>query len=452
MIRYFNKPMEKVTIEELRKFLFKYLTEERKLSDRTINYYNSIIRFVYEVTLDKLLNKKQIPMRKQKKNVYKVLTKEELSTFFNIYDNYKFKTIFMLIYGTGLRIGEVVNLRKEDIDSKKMRIFVREGKGNKERYTILPKAILEMLREYWKKYRPKVKSNEMFMNANQEPINQYVIRTHFRKYRKKAGINEKVTVHTLRHCFATDLIERGATLIQVKELMGHSNIRSTMAYVSKYRPRIGKSIRCIFEGGKIKMTNIQKILEIGLEEYLKENKVIVYKQKVITAIKNCKTGSHKYKCDKCGHEEIAYNSCRNRHCPNCQTGKKLKWIEAIKEEVLNIKYYHVVFTIPSEIYKIAIQNQEKIYKIMFKASAETLQELAEDKKYLGGEIGFFSILHTWGQYLMYHPHIHLVVTGGGLSKIEKWVEKKEDFFIPVQVMSRKFRGKFLSYMKKEYIE
>ena len=120
------------------------------------------------------------------------------------------------------------------------------------------------------------------------------------------------------------------------------------------------------------MTKIQEILEIGLEEYLEKNKTIGYKQKVIKAIKNCKSdklGAHKYVCDECGYEEIAYNSCRNRHCPNCQTGKKLKWIEARKEEVLNIKYYHVVFTIPSEIYNIAIQNQSKIYKIMFKASA-----------------------------------------------------------------------------------
>ena len=136
MMRYFWKKIENLKTEELRKFLLKYLKEERKLSDISVNYYNSIIRFVYEVTLDKVLNKKQLPMRKEKKTVYKVLTKEELSTFFNVIENYKFKTIFMLIYGSGLRIGEVVNLRVEDIDSKNMRIFVRKGKGNKERYTL----------------------------------------------------------------------------------------------------------------------------------------------------------------------------------------------------------------------------------------------------------------------------------------------------------------------------
>ena len=232
IMRYYGeKKLEEVTIEELRRFLLKYLKEERKLADRSINYYNSVIRFIYEVTLDKVLNKKQLPMRKQKKEVYKVLTKEELSTFFNCVDNFKFKTIFMLVYGSGLRIGEVANLRVEDIESKKMRIFVREGKGNKERYTILPKQSLEMLRTYWSKYRQNKRRGRIFLSETGKAITVGVIREHFRKYRRKAKINEKATVHTLRHNFATDLIERGATLIQVKELMGHSNIRSTMAYV-----------------------------------------------------------------------------------------------------------------------------------------------------------------------------------------------------------------------------
>lgn len=232
IMKYFkDKQLEDVTTDELRDFLLKYLKNERKLSDRSINYYNSVIRFIYEVTLDKILNKKQLPMRKNKKTVYKVLTKEELSAFFNCVDNYKFKTIFMLAYGSGLRIGEITNLRVEDIDSKTMRVFVREGKGNKERYTILSKQSLEMLRVYWSKCRQNKRRGRIFLSESGRAITEYVIRTHFRKYREIAKLNEKVTMHTLRHCFATHLIERGATLIQVKELMGHSNIRSTMAYV-----------------------------------------------------------------------------------------------------------------------------------------------------------------------------------------------------------------------------
>lgn len=203
------------------------------------------------------------------------------------------------------------------------------------------------------------------------------------------------------------------------------------------------------------MSKIQEILNNGWKLYEQQNKVIGYKKKAMNAIKKCKTeelGAHTYVCDECGYEQIAYNSCRNRHCPNCQTGKKLQWLEDRKSEVLDIKYYHVVFTIPSELYLIALQNQEKIYKILFKTSAETLQELVEDEKYLGGEIGFFSILHTWGQNMMYHPHIHSVVTGGGLTETQKWVEKEGDFLIPVKVISRKFRGKFLANMRKEKLK
>ena len=231
MIRYFNKPMEKVTMEELRYFLYQHLLIERKLADRSINYYNSIIRFVYEVTLDKVLNKKQLPMRKKKRAVYKVLTREELGSFFNCVDDFKFKTIFMLAYGAGLRIGEIANLRVEDIDSKTMRIFVREGKGNKERYTILPEETLKMLRIYWSKYRQNRRRGRIFLSETGAAITVGVMREHFRRYRRKAKLSEKITMHTLRHCFATNLIENGATLIQVKELMGHSNIRSTLEYV-----------------------------------------------------------------------------------------------------------------------------------------------------------------------------------------------------------------------------
>lgn len=230
MTEYFKKPMEEVTTDEIREYLM-MLKEKRKLANKTVNYYNSIIRFMYEVTLDKVLNKKQIPMLKHKRRLCKVLTKEELSAFFDACDNPKYKMIFMLIYGSGLRIGEAANLRVEDIDSKKMRIFVREGKGNKERYTILPKVSLEMLREYYKKERPNHPEGYLFLNREGNPLKIERMRVFFRRYRRKAKIDDEFVVHSLRHSFATDLIERGATLIQVKELMGHSNIRSTMEYV-----------------------------------------------------------------------------------------------------------------------------------------------------------------------------------------------------------------------------
>ena len=231
VIKYFKKPLEEVMMQELRDFLLKHLKEERGLSERSVNYYNSVIRFIYEVTLDKIINKKQLPMYRNRRRIKDVLTKEELSAFFNACENYKYKTIFMMIYGSGLRISEALNIRIKDIDSKKMRIFVREGKGKKERYTVLPKTSLEMLRKYYKMYKPKHPEGYIFLNREGNPLTVERTREFFRRYRRKAKLEEKFVVHSLRHSFATDLIERGATIIEVKEAMGHSNIRSTMEYI-----------------------------------------------------------------------------------------------------------------------------------------------------------------------------------------------------------------------------
>jgi len=240
VIKYFTKPLEEVTMQELRDFLLKHLKEERGLSERSVNYYNSVIRFIYEVTLDKIINKKQLPMYRNRRKIKDVLTKEELSTFFNACENYKYKTIFMMIYGSGLRISEALNLRIKDIDSKKMRIFVREGKGKKERYTVLPQTSLEMLRKYYKIYRPKHPEEYIFLNREGNPLTVERTREFFRRYRRKAKLDEKFVVHSLRHSFATDLIERGATILEVKEAMGHSNIRSTMEYI--HVAQIGLSV------------------------------------------------------------------------------------------------------------------------------------------------------------------------------------------------------------------
>jgi hypothetical protein len=168
------------------------------------------------------------------------------------------------------------------------------------------------------------------------------------------------------------------------------------------------------------------------------------------AVEVCRTaalGGHKYEYD-CSHVDISYNSCRNRHCPKCQTLQKEKWIEARNEDLLPIQYFHVVFTIPSELNPLVIMNQKVMYNLLFRSVSETLGELSNNPKHLGAQIGFIGILHTWGQNLMDHPHIHCVVTGGGLSPDKsRWVSCRKNFFIPVRVMSALFRGKFLDHLK-----
>jgi len=172
------------------------------------------------------------------------------------------------------------------------------------------------------------------------------------------------------------------------------------------------------------------------------------------AVEVCRTaelGGHKDKCADCGHIEISYNSCRNRHCPKCQILRKETWIEDRVEDLLPIEYFHVVFTIPSELNPLAMMNQKVIYNLLFRSVSETLLELANNPKHLGARIGFMAILHTWGQNLMDHPHVHCVVTGGGLSSDKThWVSSRKRFFIPVRVMSSLLRGKFLAFLKEAF--
>ena len=169
------------------------------------------------------------------------------------------------------------------------------------------------------------------------------------------------------------------------------------------------------------------------------------------AIEVCRTatlGGHRDQCDHCGHLEISYNSCRNRHCPKCQTLRKEKWIEARSEDLLPIEYFHVVFTIPSELNHLVLMNQKVMYDLLFRSASETLSELANNPKHLGATVGVIGILHTWGQNLMNHPHIHCIVTGGGLSSDgNRWISCRKGFFLPVRVMSTLFRGKFLDLFK-----
>ena len=177
-------------------------------------------------------------------------------------------------------------------------------------------------------------------------------------------------------------------------------------------------------------------------------------RRVMSAIEVCRTavlGGHLERCDQCGHERNAFNSCRDRHCPKCQCLARAQWIEDRQSELLDVPYYHVVFTVPEEIAAIAYQNKEVVYGILFQATAECLKTIAADPKHLGAEIGFFAVLHTWGQNLQVHPHLHCVVPGGGLSPDgQRWVPCRPEFFLPVRVLSRLFRRLFLESLRKTF--
>ena len=176
-------------------------------------------------------------------------------------------------------------------------------------------------------------------------------------------------------------------------------------------------------------------------------------RRVMAAIERCRTaalGGHVEQCEACGDTRITYNSCRNRHCPKCQGLARAQWLADRQTELLPVPYFHVVFTLPAPIAGIALQNKAMVYSILFQAAAETVQTIAADPKHLGGAIAMTAVLHTWGQNLFHHPHVHCIVPGGGLSPDGRWIACRPGFFLPVRVLSRLYRRLFLKRLQTAF--
>ncbi|HKD29469.1 MAG TPA: IS91 family transposase [Xanthobacteraceae bacterium] len=177
-------------------------------------------------------------------------------------------------------------------------------------------------------------------------------------------------------------------------------------------------------------------------------------RKVLRAILRCRTaalGGHRDRCSDCGHVAISYNSCGNRHCPRCQGNARMRWLQAREEELLPTRYVHAVFTVPRELAPVVLQNKKVIFNLLFHASAETLLEVARDPRHLGAEIGFFSVLHSWDQRLLFHPHIHCILAAGGMAPDhDRWISSSRRFFLPIHVLSPVFRGKFVAGLKAAF--
>ncbi len=199
------------------------------------------------------------------------------------------------------------------------------------------------------------------------------------------------------------------------------------------------------------MAEVQDVFLSSFDEYGRGHFVPLQAGKVAKAIMGCRTsqlGGHLDVCD-CGYEHPSYNSCRNRHCPKCQTVRKEQWVGKRRDEMLDERHLHTVFTIPAELNALVLQNQRMLYDLLFSASAQTVKELAADPGYLGATPGFTSILHTWGSNMSFHPHIHMVLTSGGLTDDGRWKGGGE-FLFPVRVLSRLFRGKFIAGCRRLY--
>jgi hypothetical protein len=189
------------------------------------------------------------------------------------------------------------------------------------------------------------------------------------------------------------------------------------------------------------------------ERYRATRRLPLQQLRVMRAVELCRTsalGGHAEKCGRCSYARNSYNSCRNRHCPKCQGADRMKWLEGRQGELLPVEYFHVVFTLPEPITRLAFYNKQVVYGILFRTAAETLLTIARDPKHLGADIGFFGILHTWGQNLLHHPHVHFVVPGGGIGPDGQWIPCRPGYFLPVRVLSRLFRRLFLQALQKAF--
>jgi len=475
--KHFNKPPDQLGAEEIRAWQLFLLNEKRvKLS----SYIQAIcgIRFFYRNTLNRKIEIERMPFPRGEKRLPLILSKEEVKALLTAPKNLAHRAILATLYGTGLRVSEATSLNVHDLDRSRGVIWVRGGKGRKDRQVMLSESLREVLAAYWRWKRP---TEWLFPGGKAGcPLSPRTVFGTCRKAAQLAGIAKKVHPHSLRHAFATHLLEDGVNLVVIQKLLGHADVRTTALYlrVSDTAIRSTRSpLEMLGSLDLVRATNdvphlTQEMSEPRLEVadifrtyerdfFAQWGQVLGPQQKkAFEAIRDCRTaalGRHtEYveQCDTCGHLVISYNSCRDRHCPKCQASSRTKWLAARQSEVLPVPYFHVVFTLPQQIGTLALQNARVIYTLLFRAASETLLTIAGDPQRLGAAIGFLAVLHTWGQNLHLHPHLHCVVPGGGIAPDgASWIGcRRPSFLLPVEVLGSRFRNVFLSYLGKAFEE
>src|SRR5216684_1481676 len=429
---WLKRSPDTATPDEVRLFQLYLVESGTSICNR--NRVMTGVRFLFRVTLRRHDLAAEVWHLKEPQKLPPVLSPDEVKRVLTMATSLKARAMLTLAYGCGLRASEVVvRLRAGDIDSEQKIIRIVQSKGQKDRHVMLPAEVLKLLRQWWKArptaYDASVAPEQSWLfpgRSNHQPLTTRQFSRLFKEAAKAAGLRKTLSLHSLRHSFATHLLERGRDIRVIQALLGHERLETTARYTRVATGMIAK-------------------IESPLEDLSAPRRRRTRRDSKGTAA----LGGHVARCENaaCGYTEIAYNSCRNRHCPKCQGAASRRWLVDREAELLPVPYFHVVYTLPSELRDIAYQNKRVIYDLLMKAAAETTLAIASDPKRLGARIGVTAVLHTWGSALTHHPHVHMIVPGGGLSLDgTRWVAARSNFLVHVNLLARLFRGKMLAML------
>ena len=473
---FYQRSPAAISAEEIRAFQVELLS--RKVSWSQFNQIVSALRFFYAVTLARPGMVQMLPYGKKPKTLPTVLSVEEVNQLLAAARPGQQRMLLTTAYACGLRMSELVHLKVTDIDSARMVVTVRQGKGHKDRQVPLSPRLLTELRRWWSQHRSRPwlfpgGGGPAFEGAATHPLCTGSVQRMCSKVVARAKLRKSASMHTLRHSYATHLLEAGVDVVTLQRLLGHSSLQTTALYLHLSTSKCSACRTCWpcpwrssrrSRGWTMAEPRLapRPLLEVAdviashgeafLDKYGRRLQPI--QKKALRDLARCRTaalGGHVERCLDCGHERIAYNSCRNRHCPKCQALSRARWLERESKHLLPVEYHHVVFTLPAELAELASLHPQAVYNLLMQSAAETLRDVAANPQRLGAQIGVLMVLHTWGQNLHLHPHVHCVATGGGLScnargevdASPRWLSCRPGFFLPVRVLSRVFRGKFL---------
>ncbi len=432
--RYFDRSPERLGPEQIRAYQV-YLATERRLATSSLLVAVSALRFLYRVTLQKRWSFDDVlPAPTKPQSLPVVLSPQEVVQFLDAVKAPKHRAILTTCYAAGLRISEAIALTVSAIDSERMVLRITKGKGQKDRYVILSPKLLGVLRDWWKVERPR---HWLFPGERPEaPITRRAVQLACRIARQRARLTKPVR-HVIFAMPSRSICSRPApTCAPSSSCSGIGVCRPRRATCgSRPRRSARPPVRWTCSRGpyqnapspstergpcRAPRSRWRKVFRRYGDVFRAEvgAALSAAQRRVMTAIEQCRTaalGGHVEQCDHCGHRRVWYNSCRNRHCPNCQSLARAEWLERRRADLLPTEYFHVVFTVPPAVAEIAAQNKAVVYGLLFRAVADTLRTIAADPRHFGAEIGFFAVLHTWGQTLVHHPHLHCVIPGGGLA-------------------------------------